>query len=103
MSKFAATYYINRYEDGDKGFAHELLDLQTMFDNVYEESAIVDEWTDTYYEVISFIKDKPEGKYSIFIIGNIVYSQDYWGESDVDVEIEYHNVEEFVQAMFEHD
>lgn len=105
MSKFAATYYINRYTDGDNGFAHELLDLQTMFDNIYEESETVGEWTDTYDEVIEFLKDKPEGEYSVFIIGDISYHTDYWGESDIDVEIEYHKIgelpEEFVEVMLE--
>ena len=103
MSKFAATYFINKYPNGDNGFAYELLDLHAMFDNIYEESCTVGEWTDTYDEAVSYLVDKPEGEYSVFIIGEISYSTDYWGESDIDVEIEYHKVgelpEEFVESV----
>lgn len=96
MSKFAATYFINKCLDGDDGdFSYELLDLHVMFDNIYEEQALVGEFTPTYDEVTyEILKEHPFGIYSVFIIGDITYSTDYYGESDVYVEIDYHVVRE---------
>lgn len=91
MSKFAATYYINKCLDGDDGdFYHELLDLHVMFDNPYEENSIIGEFTPTYDEIThEILKESPFGLYQVFVIGDIEYFTDYYGESDVDVELTY--------------
>lgn len=105
MSKFAATYYINKYTDGTDGdFAFELLDLHVMFDNIYEEQGIIGEYSDTYEEVTFFLlKDHPEGYYSVFVLGDTVYTTDYYGEADCDVELFYHKVRELPEDYIESD
>lgn len=103
MSKFAATYYINKSLDGDDGdFYYELLDLHVMFDNIYEETSLVGEFTPTYDEVThEILKEHPFGVYQVFVIGDIEYSTDYYGESDVDVELSYWVVRELPQEYVE--
>lgn len=99
MSKFAATYWINKHNDGFDGFDYEIIELQTLFESIYEEAGNISEYTDTYDEVKALLQDKPEGLYSIFVIGSISYSTDYYGESDVDVYLEYSSVEELPDEM----
>lgn len=91
-NKFAATYYINKYSDGFDGFDYELLDLQVMFQNHYEEDYTIGEYTDTYEDIKSELTDRPEGEYTVFVIGSILYSTDYYGESDSTVEVEYTSI-----------
>lgn len=103
MSKFAATYYINKFSDlGDGDTYCELLDLHTMFNNMWEESSLVGEYTPTYDEVVfEILKDFPVGYYQVFVIGDITYSTDYYGEADVDVEITYSCVNELPEDYVE--
>jgi hypothetical protein len=103
MSKFAATYFINKCLDGDDGdFSYELLDLHVMFDNFYEEQELVGEYTSTYDEVTyEILKEHPFGVYQVFVIGDITYSTDYYGESDVDVELDYWDVKELPEGYVE--
>lgn len=103
MSKFAATYYINKFLDGDDGDTHcECLDLHTMFSNIWEESSLVDKYTPTYDEVVfEILKGYPVGYYQGFVIGDITCSTDYYGESDVDVEITYSCVNELPEEYVE--
>lgn len=99
MTKFAATYWINKYSDGSGGFDYELIELQTLFESIYEETETISEWTDTYDEVKGLLKDKSEGMYSVFVIGSINYSVDYWGEHDIDAYLEYSSVEELPEEL----
>lgn len=103
MSKFAATYWINKHSDGSDGFDYELIELQTLFESICEETETISEWTDTYDEVKGLLKDKPEGMYSVFIIGIINYSVDYWGEHDISVDVEYSSIEELPEEMLGED
>jgi len=99
MTKFAATYWINKHSDGSDGFDYELIELQTLFESIYEETETISEWTDTYDEVKGLLQDKPEGMYSVFVIGNISYSVDCWGEHDISVDMGYASVEDLPEEM----
>lgn len=103
MSKFAATYYISKFLDGEDGDTYcELLDLHTMFNSISEESSSVDEYTPTYDEVVfEILKDYPVGYYQVFVLGDITYSTDYYGEADADVEITYSCVNELPEDYVE--
>lgn len=99
-NKFAATYLVNKWVDGDDGdFEHELLELQVMFENPLEEDYTVGEYTDTYEFVTDLLSTYDEGIYRVFIVGDITYSVDYWGEHDIDVEVEYGRVNDIPQEQ----
>lgn len=103
MSKFAATYYINKCPDGDDGdFYYELLDLNVMFNNIWEDDSLVDKYTPTFDEItFEILADYPAGNYQVFVIGDIEYSTDYYGEADVDVSITYSCVNELPEEYVE--
>jgi hypothetical protein len=61
-----------------------------MFNSIYEENSLIGEFTPTYDEVVfEILKDYHVGYYQVFVIGDITYSTDYYGEADVDVELTY--------------
>lgn len=92
-NKFTAVYTINKFKDGDEDFGHELLDLQVLFESPYEEASTIGEYSPTYDHVIhNILKPSPEGLYSVYVVGYLVYTKDYYGECDVEDEIEYASV-----------
>lgn len=100
-NRFAATYIVNKWSSGDGHFEHELLDLQVMFEHPLEEDETVSEYTDTYEFVTELLNTYSEGIYRVFIMGSILYSIDYYGEHDVDVEVEYGKVNDLPQEQIE--
>jgi hypothetical protein len=75
-----------------------------MFDNIYEESEIIGEYTPTYDEVTyKLLRTHPEGFYSVFVLGDTVYTTDYYGESDYDVELFYFRIRDLPEDYIESD
>lgn len=99
-NKFTAIYEINKYQDGDVDFGNELLELFVLFEHPCEEDNTIGEYTDAYdYVVHDILKDYSCGTYRIFVSGYLTYSTDYYGESDVEGEIEYHSVFTYTPEM----
>jgi hypothetical protein len=94
-NKFTAVYYVNKFGEEDGTFGHELLDLHTLFESPCEETGTIGEHTPTYDCVTEgILLDYPAGCYSVFVMGYLVYTKDYYGEVDLDEFIEYHSVTE---------